>query len=226
MRSVGLRDPDLRLGAGVPRRAPAWSGPRASSSTSRCPALSGLDLQRELAQRGVEIPIVFLTGHGDIPMTVRAMKAGAVEFLTKPVEVARSPGRDPRRDRTRACVAPGAARGPRAARALRTPHAARAGGPAARRRGAAQQADRRRARGFGAHGQVPPRAHHEEDGSRRRSRISCAWRSGSAWERRRGASLSPRTGRTLHQEPAVARCRTRLLCAHGESALEEQRRRR
>src|SRR5262247_2576045 len=51
----------------------------------RMPGLSGLDLQRELAQRGVEIPIVFLTGHGDIPTTVRAMKAGAVEFLTKPV---------------------------------------------------------------------------------------------------------------------------------------------
>jgi FixJ family two-component response regulator len=50
------------------------------------PGLSGLDLQRELAQRGVEIPIVFLTGHGDIPMTVKAMKAGAVEFLTKPVK--------------------------------------------------------------------------------------------------------------------------------------------
>ena len=50
------------------------------------PGLSGLDLQRELAQRGVEIPIIFLSGHGDIPMTVRAMKAGAVEFLTKPVK--------------------------------------------------------------------------------------------------------------------------------------------
>jgi FixJ family two-component response regulator len=50
------------------------------------PGLSGLDLQRELAQNGIEIPIVFLTGHGDIPMTVRAMKAGAVEFLTKPVK--------------------------------------------------------------------------------------------------------------------------------------------
>jgi FixJ family two-component response regulator len=52
----------------------------------RLPGSSGLDLQRELAQRGVEIPIIFLTGHGDIPMTVRAMKAGAVEFLTKPVK--------------------------------------------------------------------------------------------------------------------------------------------
>jgi FixJ family two-component response regulator len=50
------------------------------------PGLSGLDLQRELVERSVEIPIVFLTGHGDIPMTVRAMKAGAVEFLTKPVK--------------------------------------------------------------------------------------------------------------------------------------------
>src|SRR6202789_917603 len=50
----------------------------------RLPGLSGLDFQRELASRKVRIPIVFLTGHGDIPMSVRAMKAGAVEFLTKP----------------------------------------------------------------------------------------------------------------------------------------------
>ena len=50
----------------------------------RLPGLSGLDFQRELAARNVCIPIIFLTGHGDIPMTVRAMKAGAVEFLTKP----------------------------------------------------------------------------------------------------------------------------------------------
>lgn len=50
----------------------------------RLPGLSGLDLQRELAARNIRIPIVFLTGHADIPMSVRAMKAGAVEFLTKP----------------------------------------------------------------------------------------------------------------------------------------------
>ncbi len=50
----------------------------------RLPGLSGLDLQRELAGTDAPLPIVFLTGHGDIPMSVRAMKAGAVEFLTKP----------------------------------------------------------------------------------------------------------------------------------------------
>jgi len=50
----------------------------------RLPGLSGLEFQRELAARNIPIPIVFLTGHGDIPMSVRAMKAGAVEFLTKP----------------------------------------------------------------------------------------------------------------------------------------------
>jgi FixJ family two-component response regulator len=49
------------------------------------PGLGGLDLQRELTRAGVPIPIIFITGHGSIPMTVRAMKAGAVEFLTKPV---------------------------------------------------------------------------------------------------------------------------------------------
>ena len=50
----------------------------------RLRGLSGLDFQRELADRNIHIPIVFVTGHGDIPMSVRAMKAGAVEFLTKP----------------------------------------------------------------------------------------------------------------------------------------------
>jgi FixJ family two-component response regulator len=50
----------------------------------RMPGLSGLELQRELADAGHRIPIIFITGHGDIPMTVRAMKAGAVEFLPKP----------------------------------------------------------------------------------------------------------------------------------------------
>jgi FixJ family two-component response regulator len=50
----------------------------------RLPGLSGLDLQRELAGTNATLPIIFLTGHGDIPMSVRAMKAGAIEFLTKP----------------------------------------------------------------------------------------------------------------------------------------------
>jgi FixJ family two-component response regulator len=51
----------------------------------RLPGLSGLDLQAELTRSKINIPIVFITGHGDIPMTVRAMKAGAFEFLTKPI---------------------------------------------------------------------------------------------------------------------------------------------
>jgi RNA polymerase sigma factor (sigma-70 family) len=50
----------------------------------RLPGLSGLDLQKRMIEATLEIPIVFVTGHGDIPMTVKAMKAGAVEFLTKP----------------------------------------------------------------------------------------------------------------------------------------------
>jgi FixJ family two-component response regulator len=50
----------------------------------RLPGVNGLDFQRELADAGIRIPIVFISGHGDIPMTVRAMKSGAVEFLTKP----------------------------------------------------------------------------------------------------------------------------------------------
>src|SRR5467141_4117069 len=50
----------------------------------RLPGANGLDFQRELADAGFRIPIIFITGHGDIPMTVKAMKSGAIEFLTKP----------------------------------------------------------------------------------------------------------------------------------------------
>ena len=50
----------------------------------RLPGVNGLDFQRQLADVGIRIPIIFITGHGDIPMTVKAMKSGAVEFLTKP----------------------------------------------------------------------------------------------------------------------------------------------
>jgi FixJ family two-component response regulator len=59
-------------------------GPSCLVLDVRLPGTSGLDLQRELTQAGVQIPIIFITGHGDIPMSVKAMKSGAVEFLTKP----------------------------------------------------------------------------------------------------------------------------------------------
>jgi FixJ family two-component response regulator len=64
---------------------PRADGPACLVLDVRLPGQSGLDLQRELARSGVELPIIFVTGHGDIPMSVRAMKEGAAEFLTKPV---------------------------------------------------------------------------------------------------------------------------------------------
>jgi FixJ family two-component response regulator len=64
--------------------APPPDGPACLVLDVRLPGLSGLELQRELMRSGVRVPIIFVTGHGDIPMTVRAMKAGAAEFLTKP----------------------------------------------------------------------------------------------------------------------------------------------
>jgi FixJ family two-component response regulator len=63
---------------------PRPEGPACLVLDVRMPGLSGMDLQRELTQSGINIPIIFITAHGDVPMTVRAMKAGAVEFLTKP----------------------------------------------------------------------------------------------------------------------------------------------
>lgn len=64
---------------------PPPSGPTCLILDVRMPGLGGLDLQHELAKTGIQVPIIFLTGHGDIPMAVRAMKAGAIEFLSKPV---------------------------------------------------------------------------------------------------------------------------------------------
>ena len=64
--------------------AKKWEAPSCIVLDIRLPGLSGLDLQAEFTRLHIDAPIVFMTGHGDIPMTVRAMKAGAVEFLTKP----------------------------------------------------------------------------------------------------------------------------------------------
>ena len=83
LKSVGLRSESF----GSPQEflaTRAADGPCCLVLDVRLPGLSGLDFQRQLADAGVPIPIVFITGHGDIPMTVRAMKSGAVEFLTKP----------------------------------------------------------------------------------------------------------------------------------------------
>jgi FixJ family two-component response regulator len=60
------------------------TGPSCLLLDVRLPGMSGLDVQRKLTDMGVQIPVIFITGHGDIPMTVRAMKSGAMEFLTKP----------------------------------------------------------------------------------------------------------------------------------------------
>ncbi len=65
---------------------PVPAGPACVVLDVRLPGLSGLDVQRTLAERNATLPIVFITGHGDIPMSVRAMKAGAVDFLPKPFE--------------------------------------------------------------------------------------------------------------------------------------------
>jgi FixJ family two-component response regulator len=83
IRSIGLNVETYASGHEYLRR-PQPRSPACLVLDVRMPGLSGLDLQRELADQGREIPIIFITAHGDIPMTVKAMKAGAAEFLSKP----------------------------------------------------------------------------------------------------------------------------------------------
>jgi FixJ family two-component response regulator len=83
LRSVSL---DARLFASVPDflSSKLPNAPTCLVLDVRLPGRSGLDFQRDLAAAGIQIPIIFITGHGDIPMSVEAMKGGAIEFLTKP----------------------------------------------------------------------------------------------------------------------------------------------
>jgi FixJ family two-component response regulator len=83
LKSVGLRSEAFAAAQDFLQRTP-YDGPGCLILDVRLPGISGLELQRKLIEVGVHIPIIFITAHGDIPMTVRAMKSGAVEFLTKP----------------------------------------------------------------------------------------------------------------------------------------------
>jgi FixJ family two-component response regulator len=83
LRSLGI---DVQLFASIPEflNSHPPDAPSCLVLDVRLPGQSGLDLQRELARAKRELPIIFITGHGDIPMSVQAMKGGAIEFLTKP----------------------------------------------------------------------------------------------------------------------------------------------
>jgi FixJ family two-component response regulator len=81
--SVGLRAESFATGGEFLRRERTTS-PSCLVLDVRLPQMSGLDFQTRLAETGTQIPIIFITAHGDVPMSVKALKAGAVEFLTKP----------------------------------------------------------------------------------------------------------------------------------------------
>ena len=83
LKSVGLRSETFGAAQEF-LRSKRPDGPSCLVLDVRLPGVNGLDFQRELAVAGIRIPIIFITGHGDIPMSVKAMKSGAVEFLTKP----------------------------------------------------------------------------------------------------------------------------------------------
>ena len=83
LKSIGLRVESFAAPKDfLVRKLP--DGPSCLVLDVRLPGMSGLDVPSKLAEAGVQIPVIFVTGHGDIPMTVKAMKSGAVEFLTKP----------------------------------------------------------------------------------------------------------------------------------------------
>jgi FixJ family two-component response regulator len=83
LESCGLRSESFETAEQF-LRSKRSDGPSCLVLDVSLPGISGLDFQRRLADAGFQIPIIFVTGHGDIPMTVKAMKSGAVEFLTKP----------------------------------------------------------------------------------------------------------------------------------------------
>ena len=130
------------------------------------PGLSGLDLQAELANSGVDMPIIFLTGHGDIPMSVRAMKRGAVEFLTKPFqkpELLAAVQEGLRRDgegRSQRSESRGAQEAPS------NPNSTRASSPGAGGYRPLKQAGRRRAWDHRGDDQSAPRPRDAKDGRR------------------------------------------------------------
>ena len=130
----------------------------------RLPGVSGLEFQDVLAKAGIRIPIVFMTGHGDIPMSVRAMKAGAVDFLTKPFrdqDMLDAVTRALELDRTRR---EGEVAAVGAARPARIAHAAAEGGAGSRHLRLDEQADRGDAQCQRNNRQDPSRAGYEEDG--------------------------------------------------------------
>ena len=84
LKSVGLRSECFETAEQFLQKKP-WDGPSCLVLDVNLPGISGLDFQQQLKNKGRQVPIIFVTGHGDIPTTVKAMKSGAVEFLTKPV---------------------------------------------------------------------------------------------------------------------------------------------
>src|ERR1700761_354391 len=84
LRSVGLKSKLFGSFSDFLKSEPP-DGPNCLVLDVRLPGQSGLEFQRELAAAGKELPIIFITGHGDIPMSVQAMKSGAIEFFTKPI---------------------------------------------------------------------------------------------------------------------------------------------
>jgi FixJ family two-component response regulator len=129
------------------------------------PGFSGLDLQKRLAER-TDMPIIFITGHGDVPMTVQGMKAGAAEFLTKPFKRRRAVGRDPQCHRAQSRRTPSRFRDASLEKLLRVIDSARTRGDGIGRFRPVEQTGRRRTRHQRDHRQGAQRSSHAQDEGR------------------------------------------------------------
>ena len=221
LRAAGYEVRDYNSAGAFLLADPHRNGPGCIVLDVQMPGPSGLELQTALARLEAALPIVFLSGHGDIQTSVRAMKAGAVDFLTKPVETRSAGRRGARRACARCRDAAGTHAGARVPGALRDANAARTRSLRRDRRRQAQQANRRRARRRRAHGQSAPSAGDGENAGR----VGRGARSGCPAAGRKPSRLvaPPSLTRTLAGSSAALRTAARAPISRKREAPKANR---
>lgn len=125
LESAGLRSECFETAEQFLKRTP-WHGPSCLILDVSLPGISGLDFQQQLRNTGLEIPIIFVAAHSNMPMTVRAMKSGALEFLTKPFEDPGTAGGHSASSSSRLCTSRRSSGASCSTKRLRNPESARA----------------------------------------------------------------------------------------------------